>query len=143
MSRVKLWTGLALLFGAGVVTGALGTWLSVDLLHASRGDRGPAAQHERIMKRLTQELSLTPQQRSEIEPIVTEAHVAILDLRFSHQDEVEQILFRGMEGMKAKLSPEQRAELDRLYARLQQRWQTSRSYLQEQKQHASQPPMNR
>jgi hypothetical protein len=99
-----------------------------------RGERGPAAQHERIMKRLTQELSLTAQQQREIEPIVSRTHVAILELRFSHQAEIEQILARGMAELKEKLSATQQPELDRMYAGLEQRWQVSREYLTAQKQ---------
>jgi len=86
------------------------------------------------MKRLTQELSLTSQQQSEIDPIVRRAHVAILELRFSHQAEVEQILKTGMAELKEKLSSTQQPELDRMYAGLEQRWQLSREYLAEQKQ---------
>lgn len=129
MSRFKLWAGLIVLFGAGVLTGILGTSLYIDAERMPRGDRGPAAQHERMMKRLTQELSLTAQQQTEIDPIVTWAHVAILELRFSHQAEIEDILAKGMTDIKAKLSSAQQAELDTMYARLQQRWQTSRDYL--------------
>lgn len=129
MSRSKLWAGLIVLFGAGVLTGILGARLYIDAERMPRGDRGPAARHERIMKRLTQELSLTAQQQTEIDPIVTWAHVAILELRFSHQAEIEDILAKGMTDIKAKLSSAQQAELDRMYAELQQRWQTSRDYL--------------
>jgi hypothetical protein len=133
MSRSKLWAGLIVLFTAGVLTGIVGTLLYADSDRAHRGDRGPLAQHERIMKRLTQGLSLTTQQQSEIEPIVTRAHVAILELRFSHQSEIEQILARGMTELKGKLSSEQQAELDKMYAGLQQRWQASRDYLEGQR----------
>ncbi len=129
MSRFKLWVGLIVLFSAGVLTGILGARLYIDAERMPRGDRGPAARHERIMKRLTQELSLTAQQQTEIDPIVTWAHVAILELRFSHQGEIEDILAKGMTDIKAKLSSAQQAELDRMYAELQQRWQTSRDYL--------------
>jgi len=129
MSRFKLWAGLIVLFGAGVLTGILGARLYIDAERMPRGDRGPAARHERIMKRLTQELSLTAQQQTEIDPIVTWAHVAILELRFSHQPEIEDILAKGMTDIKAKLSSAQQTELDRMYAELQQRWQTSRDYL--------------
>lgn len=129
MSRFKLWVGLIVLFGAGVLTGILGVRLYTDAERMPRGDRGPAARHERIMKRLTQELSLTAQQQTEIDPIVTWAHVAILELRFSHQPEIEDILAKGMTDIKAKLSSAQQTELDKMYAELQQRWQTSRDYL--------------
>ena len=129
MSRSKLWAGLIVLFGAGILTGILGARLYIDAERMPRGDRGPAARHERIMKRLTQELSLTAQQQTEIDPIVTWAHVAILELRFSHQPEIEDILAKGMTDIKAKLSSAQQTELDKMYAELQQRWQTSRDYL--------------
>jgi hypothetical protein len=129
MSRVKLWAGLIVLFGAGALTGIVGTCLYHAYERAHRWERGPAAQHERIMKRLSHELSLTAGQQADIEPIVTRAHVAILELRFAHQPEVEEILARGMTELKAKLSPEQQTRLDGMYARLQQRWQKSRDYL--------------
>ncbi|NGZ08559.1 MAG: hypothetical protein CV088_04110 [Nitrospira sp. LK70] len=129
MSRLKLWVGMIVLFGAGVATGSVGTSLYADAERMHRGERGPAAQHERIMKRLTQGLSLTTQQQLEIEPIVGRAHVAILDLRFSHQGEIEQILSEGMADIKGKLSTEQQSELDKMYAGLQQRWQLLHDYL--------------
>lgn len=133
MSRLKLWVGLIVLFGAGVATGSIGTSLYTDAERVHRGERGPVAQHERIMKRLTQGLSLTAQQQLEIEPIVSRAHVAILELRFSHQGEIERILSKGMAEIKERLAPEQQAELDKMYGGLQQRWQLSRDYLEAQK----------
>ncbi|HKO30167.1 MAG TPA: hypothetical protein VJU54_03450 [Nitrospiraceae bacterium] len=82
------------------------------------------------MKHLTRELSLTPAQQLDIEPIVSRAHVKILQLRFSHQPEVEQALTLGVAEIKTKLSAEQQAKLDELYAKLQRRWQISNDYLQ-------------
>lgn len=133
MSRLRLWAGLIVLFGAGALTGIVATSLYMDSERAHRGERGPVAQHERIMKRLTKELSLTAQQQTEIEPIVSRAHVAILELRFSHQAEIDQILTKGMAELKEKLTAAQQPELDRMYKGLQQRWQISRDYLEAQK----------
>lgn len=132
MSRLKLWAGLVLLFGTGVIAGSVGFSLYGDVLRPKL-DRSPLAQHDRIMKRLSHHLSLTPQQRSEIEPIVTRTHVAILEWRFSHQSEIEQILASSMGELKTKLSSEQQAELDRMYNRLQERWKASRTYVEDQK----------
>ncbi len=129
MSRPKLWAGLVILFGAGVITGALGMSWYAQSDRQPRQDHGPAARQERIMNRLTQELTLTAQQQQEVERIVTRAHVKILDLRFSHQDEIEQILTAGMDDMKPLLSQAQRDGLNRLYGELQRRWQTSREFL--------------
>jgi hypothetical protein len=118
------------LFVAGALTGIAGTILYHQYEQEDRWERGPAAKHERIMKRLTHELSLTPAQRADIEPIVSRAHLEILQLRFSHQPEVEQALTHGVAEIKTKLSAEQQAKLDELYAKLQRRWQISRDYLQ-------------
>ncbi len=134
MSRYKLWAGLMLLFGAGVLSGALATYLVCAVDWSQRGERGPAAQHERIMKRLTEELTLTAAQHADIEPIVTRVHLEILELRFSHQGDIEQIVGRGMTALKDKLSAEQQSKLDEMYAGLQARWRASREYLDAMKQ---------
>ncbi|HET9844461.1 MAG TPA: hypothetical protein VFQ02_01850 [Nitrospira sp.] len=133
-SRRKLWAGLIILFGAGALTGIVGGYVYSHAERTTRSEQGPAAHHERIMKRLTQDLSLTAQQQAEIEPIVTRAHVAVLELRFAHQAEVEQILGNGMAEIKTKLSASQQTGLDKMYKELEQRWQASRHYLAAQKQ---------
>jgi len=130
MTRGKLWAGLVVLFLAGLLTGIVGTRLYHHYEQQDRWERGPAAMHERIMKRLTHEMSLTSAQQADVEPIVSRVHVEILQLRFQHQPEVEQVLARGIGELKIKLSPDQQAKLDGLYARLQRRWQVSREYLQ-------------
>jgi hypothetical protein len=125
----KLWGGLVVLFIAGALTGIAGTTLYHQYEQEHRWERGPAAKHERIMKRLTHELTLTPAQQADIEPMISRTHVEILQLRFAHQPEVEQALTQGMAEIKTKLSGEQQEKLDGLYAKLQRRWQVSRDYL--------------
>lgn len=138
-SRLKLWGGLIVLFCAGALSGAVVDSLFLHGERTSRGDQGPAAHHERMMKRLTQDLSLSAQQQAEIEPIVTRAHVALLELRFAHQAEVEQILARGMTEITAKLSPAQQPELERMYKGLERRWRISRDYLEAEKRKLASP----
>ena len=125
----KLWGGLIVLFIAGALTGIAGTTLYHQYEQEHRWEQGPAAKHERIMKRLTHELALTPAQQADIEPMISRTHVEILQLRFAHQPEVEQALTQGMAEIKTKLSGEQQEKLDGLYAKLQRRWQVSRDYL--------------
>jgi hypothetical protein len=129
MSRTTLWSGLIVLFLAGALMGVVGTSFYYQYEDAHRWDKGPVGRQERIMKRLTQELSLAPSQQAEIEPIVTRAHLEILQMRVRHQPDIDRILGLGMEALKAKLSPEQQTKLDRLHVRLQQRWQLNRDYL--------------
>ena len=125
-----LWGGLRVLFFAGALTGIAGATLYHQYEQEHQWERGPAAKHERIMKRLTHELALTPTQQADIEPIISRTHVEILQLHFLHQPEVEQALTQGVAEIKTKLSTKQQEELDQLYAKLQRRWQVSRDYLQ-------------
>ncbi len=131
MSRVRLWTGLTLLFCAGALMGAVGTSLYYQYEDEHRWDRGPAGRQERIMKRLTQELALSSAQQAELEPIVARAHLEMLQLRVQHQPDVDRILAVGMEELKAKLSSEQQSKLDGLHAQLQRRWRLTREYVQQ------------
>src|SRR5688500_11581836 len=133
-SRRKLWAGLIILFGAGTLTGIIAGYVYSHTERTTRSEHGPAAHHERIMKRLTQDLSLTEQQQAEIEPIVTRAHVAVLELRFAHQAEVEQLLAMGRTEITTNLSASQKPGLDNLYQDSDQRWQPSRHYLATNKQ---------
>jgi len=131
MSRVRLWTGLTLLFCAGALMGAVGTSLYYQYEDEHRWDRGPAGRQERIMKRLTQELALSTSQQADLEPIVARAHLELLRLRVQHQPDVDHILAVGMEELKAKLSSEQQSQLDGLHAQLQRRWRLTREYVQQ------------
>jgi hypothetical protein len=130
MARGKLWGGLIVLFLAGMLTGIVGTCFYHRYEQQHRGEGGPAARQERLMKHLTQELSLTPAQQADIQPIVKRAHLDILRLRIQHQPEVERILAGGIAELKPKLSSDQQVKLDGLYAKLQRHWKSSRDYLQ-------------
>jgi hypothetical protein len=139
MTPGKLWGGLIVLFLAGTLTGIGGTILYHQYVQEDQGERGPAARQERVMKRLTKELSLSPDQQAGIRPIVNRAHVELLQLRFQHQPAVEQVFAQGLVDIKATLSAGQQVKLDELYAQLQRRWQISRDYLEATKKEMRQP----
>ena len=131
MSRFTLWSGLIVLFLSGALTGAVGTSLYYQYEEEHRWDQGPAGRQERIMKRLAQDLSLGATQMAEIEPIVKRAHLEVVQVRVRHQPDIDRIFGQGMEELKTKLSSEQQAKLDGLYAQLQRRWQLNRDYLRQ------------
>ncbi len=139
MTPGKLWGGLLVLFLAGTLTGIGGTILYQQYEQEHRWERGPAAKQERVMKWLTRELSLSSAQQADIEPIVSRTHVEILELRFSHQTEIEQALTQGITEVKTKLSAEQQGKIDGLYAKLQRRWQVSRDYVEAAKKGVKRP----
>jgi hypothetical protein len=126
----KLWGGLIVLFLAGILTGIGGTILYHQYKPEHRWGGGPAAKQIRVMKLLTQELSLSSTQQADIEPIVRRTHVEMLQIRFAHQPEIQRVLDQGIDELKTKLTGEQRAKLDGLYGKLQRRWQLSREYLE-------------
>jgi hypothetical protein len=130
MAPGKLWGGLIILFLAGTLTGIGGTILYHRYDQRHQWERGPTARQERVMKLLTRELTLSSAQQADVEPIVSRAHVKILQIRLSHQPELEQTLAQGVAELKAKLSVEQQVKLEQLYVRLQRRWQVSRDYLE-------------
>lgn len=129
MTRGKLWGGLIVLFLAGAVTGIVGTCLYHRYEQQHHGEGGQAARQERFMKRLTQELSLTPAQQADIQPIVKRTHLDTLQLRVQHQPEVERIFARGIADLKPKLSSDQQTKLEGLYTKHQRHWQEARDYL--------------
>ncbi|WP_447601547.1 hypothetical protein [Nitrospira sp. Nam80] len=131
MTRQKLWIGLVVLFLAGVLTGIVGAALYWQYEGDHRGDRGPAARQERLMKKLTRDLALDSAQQAAMKPIVDRTHKQLLQLRFEHQPEVEKILAQAMADMKATLSPDQQQKLDGLYAGLRGRWTKSREFVSE------------
>ena len=131
MSRFTLWSGLIVLFLSGALTGVVGTSLYYQYEEEHRWDKGPAGRQERIMKRLAQDLSLGATQLAEIEPIVKRAHLEVVQVRVRHQPDIDRIFGQGMEELKTKLSSEQQAKLDVLYAQLQRRWQLNRDYLRQ------------
>lgn len=131
MSRFTLWSGLIVLFLSGALTGVVGTSLYYQYEEEHRWDKGPAGRQERIMKRLAQDLSLGATQLAEIEPIVKRAHLEVVQVRVRHQPDIDRIFGQGMEELKTKLSSEQQAKLDGLYAQLQRRWQLNRDYLRQ------------
>jgi hypothetical protein len=130
MTPGKLWGGLIVLFLAGTLTGIGGTILYHQYKPELRWGGGPAAKQERVVKLLTQELSLSSTQQADIEPIVRRTHVEMLQIRFAHQPEIQRVLDQGIDELKTKLTGEQQAKLDGLYGKLQRRWQLSREYLE-------------
>jgi hypothetical protein len=129
MTRQKLWIGLVVLFLAGVLTGVVGAALYWQYEQDQREERGPAAKQERVMKKLTHELSLNQAQQAAMKPIVDRTHKQLLRLRFEHQPEVERILAQAIADMKTTLSLDQQHKLDALYAGLRGRWNKSREFL--------------
>jgi TRAP-type C4-dicarboxylate transport system substrate-binding protein len=97
-----------------------------------RADSGLARFKPRVIRHLSQVLHLTPEQRRVIEPLVSQAEAALLDLRMKHQPRVEEIVHTAAMQIKATLTADQQIAFDELLTALQARWRKDRMYADQQ-----------
>lgn len=122
MKKWKIGAGIALIFISGLIAGSAVTGLYVKHRMERIFHEGPPAIKRIIMHKLSDELHLTGDQKSEIEKIVSETQAGLQQLRLRHQPETEEILDRGLGQIKTKLTTEQQAKIEKLYGQAKQRW---------------------
>jgi len=122
MKKWKLWSGILLIFLAGVCIGAAGAGLYVRHAIEAVFQEGPSAVAKLVTKRLARELDLSKPQQIAVEKAVRETQDQLHDLRQRHWPEAEKIFTSGMDRMKTDLTPEQQKKLDAWYGRLKERW---------------------
>lgn len=118
--RWKLISGLFLVFVLGILVGSLGTGFYVKHELYPRAKK-PGAKKAFIMKKLSKELNLTPNQVSKIEPIVEQ----MIEKRRAYygkvRPEMEKIMDQGFTQIKAELNQEQKKKLDELREKFRKR----------------------
>jgi Spy/CpxP family protein refolding chaperone len=101
------WTGVTLAVVAGVLIGfALTT--SAYRHHLLRVPMG----HD-FVERLDHDLSLTPDQRHQIQDLVRDTHVKMQQLHETFAHEHDQLIFQTHDRIRALLTAEQQAKFDR------------------------------
>ena len=121
MNRLKLATGIILIFALGVLFGVLGSGMYFKQRVEHFRESGPQVRKERLMKRLTRRLDLTPQQQEKVTVIFEEMRGQLFNLRTKHKPEMERIREQGHARIKAILSPEQQKQFDEMMAKLKER----------------------
>jgi hypothetical protein len=96
-----------------------------------RWEQGLAGMKPRVMKHLTHELHLSEDQRKAVDVIVSQAETELLQLRVAQQPNVDDVLMRTTEALKANLTPDQQTKLDEQYDNLKKRWASDRAYAQQ------------
>ncbi|MBX3235096.1 MAG: hypothetical protein KF814_03000 [Nitrospiraceae bacterium] len=126
-------TGLPMLLwlGCGIVLGVMSDHYYEGSHRDYWREQEMPAHFQEAAAQLTQALALSNAQQAQVEPIVVQAYLQLLELRFAHQPEVERIITQTISRISEHLSPDQQDELGEVYARLQDRWQRSRNYLLE------------
>ena len=111
--RWKLVSGLLLVFVLGILAGSLGTgfYLKHRLVPLIKE---PRARKSFIMKRLSKKLSLTPEQQTKIEPIISQMIQNRREFYRKARPEIKTIMDQGFIKIKAELSEDQKEKLDEL-----------------------------
>ncbi len=121
MNRLKLATGIILIFALGVLTGVFGSGMYFKQRVEHFRESGPQTRKELLMKRLTRRLDLTPQQQEKVTVIFEEMREQLFNLRTKHKPDMERIREQGHARIKAILTAEQKIQFDEMTARLKKR----------------------
>lgn len=122
MKKWKLWTGIILIFLAGVSIGAAGTGLYVRHRVMTVLQGGPPAVATLFTTVLARRLDLSDPQEKAVSKTVTETQGRLRELRRQYQPEARKIISIGIAQIKTELSPQQQKKLDEMYARFNERW---------------------
>ena len=123
-NRAKLWLGLCLIFFAGAVCGVIGTGMYMRCKFRQRFEGGPLSSQNFMMRRLNYFLDLTPEQQSQIEPILKSTQEKFFKLRSEHQPEIKEIMDQGFAQIEPILTPEQREKLTAMREKMRKKWQS-------------------
>ncbi len=122
MNKLKLAAGIILVLLVGALAGSLVS----GIYHKKRLERftsrGPPPHLRKVfVKRLSEKLDLTGEQRTEIEKIVKESQVKIFAIRRKYLPEIREISDQSFALIEEKLNSEQKKELWALYEKLKYR----------------------
>jgi Spy/CpxP family protein refolding chaperone len=108
--KAALWVGVIFLLGA-----ALGGMLGYVFAHKAMAAPGQMTETERRaqkVQRLTQELSLTPDQQKQIEAIIASVQAQYKVIRQSTEPQFNEARQKGREQIRAILAPEQKPKFE-------------------------------
>ena len=123
MSKVKIFTGIMVLFLLGAATGSLMTniYFKTDFGVWEKGNA--IDKRDFLIKRLSRKLELTQSQKREIEKIMDESVEEIFDLREKNRPEIMGIFKTRNTLIREKLDSEQKKKFDDLVVELRTRRQ--------------------
>ena len=116
MKKWKLVTGLALVFAFGLLVGSFGTGVYIKHRFVPP-KRDPSAVRAFLLKKFSQKLNLTEEQKNEFKRLIDQAGDKLDDhFRKSHS-EIAEIVEPGLSQMREILSPDQQKKFDELIER--------------------------
>ena len=120
MKRWKLISGLLLVLVLGILAGAFGTRLYLKNRFAHLR-KDPKARQAFIMRKLSKELELTPDQKIKIEKIVEQLGEKRREFFLKNRPEIKKIMDEGFLQIKKELDNDQQKKLDELREEFEKR----------------------
>jgi len=120
MKSWRLFGGIALVFVLGVTAGSAATFYYHEY-RTTRSFQDPVARKARILKRLTKDLDLSPEQQREFSGLIDQFTHEREALDQHIRSEIRESLDSGFLRMKEKLNPEQQRKLEELRDRHEER----------------------
>jgi hypothetical protein len=120
MNKIKLASGVLLVFLVGVLAGSLGTGIYYKKRVEKFEAGGPSVQQriQIITGRFSDELNLTSEQKAEFEKIVKDSQEKIVALGEKVFPEIKEINDKTFNSIRDKLTAEQKTKLDALLQRM-------------------------
>jgi Spy/CpxP family protein refolding chaperone len=115
--KAALWVGLVFLLGAAL-GGVLGNVFGVHARNVPPPQLTEGEKRAQKVQRLTQELSLAPDQQKEVEAIIASVQAQYRAIRQSTEPQIDEARQKGREQIRAILTPEQKPKFEDFLRRL-------------------------
>jgi Spy/CpxP family protein refolding chaperone len=115
--KAALWVGLVFLLGAAL-GGVLGNVFGVHARNVPPPQLTEGEKRAQKVQRLTQELSLAPDQQKEVEAIIASVQAQYKAIRQSTEPQIDEARQKGREQIRAILTPEQKPKFEDFLRRL-------------------------
>ena len=120
--KARLWLGLVFILGAAI-GGVFGYSFAHRSYAASQAPAATLSEPERRAKRvaeMTKEVGLTPEQSTQIDQIIHQAHDEMKTIHEKSDADVDVVRQRAREQMRSLLTPEQRPKFEAMIQRKDQ-----------------------
>jgi Spy/CpxP family protein refolding chaperone len=115
--KAALWVGLVFLLGAAL-GGVLGNVFGVHARNVPPPQLTEGEKRAQKVQRLTQELSLAPDQQKQVEAIIASVQAQYKAIRQSTEPQIDEARQKGREQIRAILTPEQKPKFEDFLRRL-------------------------
>ncbi len=119
--KIKMFLGAALIFFAGAFIGIVGTSIYIKKAVTEMRPGFTLKTKNRILNRLNRRLKLSTEQKSKIEPILSDATEELGKLRKEHRQKVSKLIHKNSLKIEEVLDADQKPKFQRMYKRAMKR----------------------